>query len=181
MDASEGQRPLVLPVLAYADADAAMSWLCRVFRFTEVSRMVGRDGRVAIADLRTSAGGSIMIGSIPPRILRGLVRCLTSRVPTTKSSGRTRSLSSFRMSTPSSSMLVAKEQSSALNRPISPGVSATSRRSTSWDARGTSASTSETSDRRTGVRLPLATTEPRGRRPSLLCPYCPPRVTRACS
>ena len=48
MDASESQRLLVLPVLAYADADAAMSWLCRVFRFTEVSRMVGRDGRPCI-------------------------------------------------------------------------------------------------------------------------------------
>jgi uncharacterized glyoxalase superfamily protein PhnB len=62
------QRQLVLPVLAYADPDAAISWLCRVFRFTEESRMVGRDGTVAIADLRTSAGGSLMIGGIPPRV-----------------------------------------------------------------------------------------------------------------
>ena len=68
MDAQQSQRQLVLPVLAYADPDAAISWLCRVFRFTEESRMVGRDGKVAIADLRTSAGGALMIGGIPPRV-----------------------------------------------------------------------------------------------------------------
>ena len=115
MLAPESQRQLVLPVLAYADPDAAISWLCRVFRFTEESRMVGRDGTVAIADLRTSAGGSLMIGGIPPWVKARLGPLLISRGLTTKSSGPTRSQSSFRTSTPSSSTFVAKERPSVLS------------------------------------------------------------------
>ena len=36
----------MLPVLAYADPDAAIAWLCPRFRFSEQSRMTGRDGEV---------------------------------------------------------------------------------------------------------------------------------------
>jgi len=64
MASAERSPQLMLPVLAYADPDAAIAWLCRVFRFSEQSRMTGRDGKVAIADLRTSGGGSLMIGGI---------------------------------------------------------------------------------------------------------------------
>jgi uncharacterized glyoxalase superfamily protein PhnB len=55
---------LVLPVLGYVDPDAALPWLCRVFGFSEASRMTRRDGRIAIADVRTSTGGHLMINGI---------------------------------------------------------------------------------------------------------------------
>lgn len=65
---SEVNVPLVLPVLAYHDPDAAIAWLCRVFLFTEQSRMVGSDGKVAMADLRTSSGGALMVGRMGPKL-----------------------------------------------------------------------------------------------------------------
>jgi uncharacterized glyoxalase superfamily protein PhnB len=58
--------PLILPQLKYVHPIEAIAWLCRVFRFTEESRMVGADGALLIAALRSPLGGRIMIGSRKP-------------------------------------------------------------------------------------------------------------------
>ena len=54
--------PLILPQVKYADPIEAIGWLCRVFRFTEESRMVGADGILLIAAIRSPLGGRVMIG-----------------------------------------------------------------------------------------------------------------------
>lgn len=58
--------PLILPQLKYADPLEAIAWLCRVFRFTEESRMVGADGALLIASLRSPLGGRVMVGGRRP-------------------------------------------------------------------------------------------------------------------
>jgi uncharacterized glyoxalase superfamily protein PhnB len=62
----DGGRPLVLPQLRYDDPTAAVAWLCRVFGFTERSRMAGPDGTVRLADLGTPGGGALLVCGIPP-------------------------------------------------------------------------------------------------------------------
>jgi uncharacterized glyoxalase superfamily protein PhnB len=72
---------LVLPVLAYVDPDAALPWLCAAFRFHEESRMIGADGKVAIADVRTSVGGRLMVGGMPPQLKKRFAALLSERDP----------------------------------------------------------------------------------------------------
>jgi uncharacterized glyoxalase superfamily protein PhnB len=57
-------RTGVLPLVRYDDLPAAVEWLCRVFGFSEASRMVGADGRLAMADLRPPSGGAVLVGGL---------------------------------------------------------------------------------------------------------------------
>jgi uncharacterized glyoxalase superfamily protein PhnB len=43
--------PRIMPMLAYADAAAAIDFLCRAFGFEEQMRMEGDDGSIAHAEL----------------------------------------------------------------------------------------------------------------------------------
>lgn len=52
----------IVPALTYADAPAAIDWLCRVFGFEEVRRMEVGDGRIGNAAL-SLAGEQIMLAS----------------------------------------------------------------------------------------------------------------------
>ena len=54
--------PDVVPYLYYADATAAVDWLCRVFGFTEHSALRDDDGVVWTAQLRVGPAGLVMIG-----------------------------------------------------------------------------------------------------------------------
>ena len=54
--------PLILPQLKYDDPAEAITWLCRVFQFSEESRMVDGDGAILIAALRSPLGGRMMVG-----------------------------------------------------------------------------------------------------------------------
>ena len=56
----------VWPQLRYDDPIAAVTWLCRVFGFTEESRMTGPDGTLYIADLRTPLDRRVMVSGRPP-------------------------------------------------------------------------------------------------------------------
>src|SRR2546423_10205940 len=69
----------VLPVLAYVDPDAAIPWLCQAFRFQEESRMVGADGKIAIASVCTHAGARIMIGGMPRHLKERFAALLSER------------------------------------------------------------------------------------------------------
>jgi uncharacterized glyoxalase superfamily protein PhnB len=51
----------IVPVLVYADADAAFRWLCDVCGFTERLRITGPNGEVTHAQL-TFGDGSVMLG-----------------------------------------------------------------------------------------------------------------------
>lgn len=55
----------VWPHLRYDDPIAAVDWLCRVFGFTEASRMTGPDGTLYIADLRTPLDARVMVSGRP--------------------------------------------------------------------------------------------------------------------
>jgi uncharacterized glyoxalase superfamily protein PhnB len=59
-------NPLVLPQLKYVHPVEAIAWLCRVFAFSEESRMVDADGTLLIAALRSPLGGRLMIGGRQP-------------------------------------------------------------------------------------------------------------------
>ena len=52
----------IVPYLTYADAPAAIDWLCRVFGFEEIRRMETGDGRIGHAAL-TLLGEQVMISS----------------------------------------------------------------------------------------------------------------------
>ncbi|MDE2986903.1 MAG: VOC family protein [Chloroflexota bacterium] len=52
----------IVPYLTYADAPAAIEWLCRVFGFEEIRRMETGDGRIGHAAL-TFLGEQVMISS----------------------------------------------------------------------------------------------------------------------
>ena len=52
----------IVPALTYADAPAAIAWLCRVFGFEEVRRMEVGDGRIGNAALSFN-GEQIMLAS----------------------------------------------------------------------------------------------------------------------
>ena len=73
----------IVPSLTYADAHAAINWLCRVFGFEEVRRMEVGDGRIGNAALRYN-GEQIMLasvfeeaGTLSPRDLPGLHQQIT--------------------------------------------------------------------------------------------------------
>jgi len=66
---SGGRQP-VLPQLRYRDPGAAVGWLCRVFSFVEASRLAGRDGALALADLRTPGGGAVLVSGLAGPIRR---------------------------------------------------------------------------------------------------------------
>jgi uncharacterized glyoxalase superfamily protein PhnB len=53
----------IIPMLAYEDGIAAMEWLCKVFGFTEVTRMVDEKGRLSHGEL--SMGDSIVMLAEP--------------------------------------------------------------------------------------------------------------------
>lgn len=55
----------VVPMLAYADGPAAMDWLVRVFGFTERTRMLDTDGRLAHGEL-AAGDGLIMLATPSP-------------------------------------------------------------------------------------------------------------------
>jgi uncharacterized glyoxalase superfamily protein PhnB len=63
-DATEPERPVLLPHLYYEEPNDAVAWLCRVFGFEEQSRMAGPDGTLYIADLQCPGGGSVMISGL---------------------------------------------------------------------------------------------------------------------
>ena len=73
----------IVPGLTYADAPAAIEWLCRVFGFEEVRRMEVGDGRIGNAALSFN-GEQIMLasafeeaGSLSPQDLPGLHQQIT--------------------------------------------------------------------------------------------------------
>jgi uncharacterized glyoxalase superfamily protein PhnB len=59
---TQDPRPTLYPFLRYADARAAVEWLCDAFGFERVAVFDGPDGTVAHAELRLG-GGIIMLGS----------------------------------------------------------------------------------------------------------------------
>lgn len=61
-DAVELEHQRIVPYLTYADAPAAIEWLCRVFGFEEVRRMEVGDGRIGHAALRFQ-GEQVMLAS----------------------------------------------------------------------------------------------------------------------
>jgi uncharacterized glyoxalase superfamily protein PhnB len=63
---ADNSDPQVVPYLLYADADAAMDWLIRVFAFTERARDKNSDGTVRHGELVLDHGGVIMLGSPGP-------------------------------------------------------------------------------------------------------------------
>jgi uncharacterized glyoxalase superfamily protein PhnB len=52
----------IIPMLAYEDGVAAMDWLCKVFGFTEKTRMLDDKGRLAHGEL-TLGNGIVMLSS----------------------------------------------------------------------------------------------------------------------
>ena len=76
----------IVPSLTYADAPAAIDWLCRVFGFEEVRRMEVGDGRIGNAALSFN-GEQIMLasvfeeaGTVSPQDLAGLHQQITVHV-----------------------------------------------------------------------------------------------------
>lgn len=55
-------NPSVIPCLSYADAPAAIDWLCRAFGFEKNLVVPGEGGTIAHSQL-TRPGGMIMVGS----------------------------------------------------------------------------------------------------------------------
>lgn len=55
----------VIPMLSYEDGPAALDWLARAFGFTELTRMIGDDGRLSHAEM-DAGGGLIMLASPTP-------------------------------------------------------------------------------------------------------------------
>lgn len=64
-DVSDTPRQVVLPQLYYENPNEAVEWLCRVFAFTEDSRMSGPGGVLYIAVLRCPEGGNLMVSGLP--------------------------------------------------------------------------------------------------------------------
>ena len=61
-DSAELDHQRIVPYLTYADAHAAIDWLCRVFGFHELRRMETGDGRIGHAAL-SFMGEQVMISS----------------------------------------------------------------------------------------------------------------------
>jgi len=55
----------VIPMLAYEDGVAALEWLARAFGFTERTRMVTPDGRLAHGEMDTGAGVIMLAAPTP--------------------------------------------------------------------------------------------------------------------
>ena len=55
----------IIPMLSYEDGIAAMNWLCSVFGFSEKTRMLDDDGKLAHGEL-TLGNGLIMLASPTP-------------------------------------------------------------------------------------------------------------------
>ena len=79
-DAIQLDHQRIIPYLTYADAPAAIEWLCRVFGFEEVRRLEMPDGRLGHAALRF-AGEQVMLssafeeaGTCSPRDLPGVAQ-----------------------------------------------------------------------------------------------------------
>ncbi|MDE2966405.1 MAG: VOC family protein [Chloroflexota bacterium] len=82
-DAPQLDHQRIVPGLTYADAPAAIDWLCRVFGFEEVRRMEVGDGRIGNAALSLH-GEQIMLaspfeeaGTMSPRDLPALHQQIT--------------------------------------------------------------------------------------------------------
>ncbi len=58
---SAPQTPLI-PHLIYDDVDAAIAWLCRVFRFVERLRAPDASGRAGHAQLTIAEGAAVILG-----------------------------------------------------------------------------------------------------------------------
>lgn len=56
----------VTPMLSYQDAEAALTWLAGAFGFTETARYPMPDGSIGHAEMRTEAGGTIMLAEPTP-------------------------------------------------------------------------------------------------------------------
>ena len=61
-DEAQLEHQRIVPYLTYADAPAAIEWLCRVFGFEEVRRMEVGDGRIGHAAL-SFGGDQVMLAS----------------------------------------------------------------------------------------------------------------------
>jgi len=55
----------IIPMLAYEDGVAAMNWLCKVFGFTEKTRMLDDEGRLSHGEL-VLGNGIVMLASPTP-------------------------------------------------------------------------------------------------------------------
>lgn len=55
--------PAVLPMLSYANAPAAIDFLCKAFGFVEKYRLAMPDGSVGHAELDTGLGGRVALAS----------------------------------------------------------------------------------------------------------------------
>lgn len=63
----------IIPCLRYADASAAIDWLCRAFGFEAQMVVPGENGTVAHAQLRFG-NGMIMLGSVRPDEFGSLIK-----------------------------------------------------------------------------------------------------------
>jgi uncharacterized glyoxalase superfamily protein PhnB len=59
----EEQMPRIVPMLSYADAPAAIDFLCRAFGFTVTTRMGGEDGSIGHAELALD-GAAIALATV---------------------------------------------------------------------------------------------------------------------
>ena len=57
--------PQIIPMISYEDGIAAMDWLCKVFGFSEKTRMVDDAGKLAHGEI-TLGDGIIMLASPTP-------------------------------------------------------------------------------------------------------------------
>ena len=61
----EHSKQQIIPMLAYEDGIAAMEWLCKVFGFSEKTKMVDENGKLAHGEL-ILGNGIIMLASPTP-------------------------------------------------------------------------------------------------------------------
>jgi len=59
------QTPQIIPMLSYEDGNAAMDWLCKVFGFSERTRMLDDNGMVTHGEI-TLGDGVVMLASPTP-------------------------------------------------------------------------------------------------------------------
>src|SRR5438874_856874 len=58
----------IIPYLAYADAPAAIDFLCRAFGFAETMRMAMEDGRIGHAELALDGDAALYLASLWPEM-----------------------------------------------------------------------------------------------------------------
>lgn len=61
----QNKDPQIIPMLSYEEGVIAMDWLCRVFGFSEKTRMVGSNGRLEHGEL-TLGDGMVMLATPSP-------------------------------------------------------------------------------------------------------------------